>query len=398
MIQDSWHGSSGQDWLEIDLQKEYHVVKVVFYNRRDCCHSRADNALLTLMDASRNIVHTAVLNSDIMQLFTFAEVDSCSVTPNVWGISQVPHAAVFISDSVLAVLTQVDKSDNMDCLSQMHFLHTTSSTDFWSVCMRVSLTEGSKLLFDREQRLFSLIQGDVITQFDAKGIITYSRPLEMGRFVSSNLVDTLETDMALIIAREDFFSHCNLFTGVCVDLVSRLDCGTLVFAVAHGLHATIMCNNSYDFMSNKIAGCEATSKVSFRLSGCVKQQSHSVSTMVLHEASNSEARWLWAVSFRLQELFQVLFEIRTEDPTSLQHPTLCAQIFSVLTYISAARRSGWLLHPLTRRHLDFLGIQHSIFDTLSCISSSGTVNNTAVIETLDELQRLHPWCHVSVPF
>lgn len=384
--------------MEIDLQKEYRVVKVVFYNRRDCCQSRADNALLTLMDASRNVVNTAVLNSDLIQTFTFAEVDTCSVVPNVWLVSSALYAAIFISDSVLAVLAKAGKAHKkIGCLSQMYFVHTTSPDFFWTVCIDLPLNEGSHLLFDREQRIFSLICGESISQFDAQGIIINKSSPDLGHFISSNAANSIETDIVVIVAREEFYAHCNLFTGVCVDLVTRQGCGVPVLAVAHGLRAVLMCNNSDDIILNVIAGCAADNKPSFRLSGCVQERSHFVSTMILHEASNAEARWLWVVSFRLQELFRMLFEVRDQAPASLQHPTLCSQIFSVLTYISAARKSGWLLHPMTRRHLDFLGIQHSIFDTISCIAFSGTVNSTAVRETLNDLQRFHPWSHITVP-
>jgi hypothetical protein len=397
MIQASWHGSSGQDWLEIDLLKEYRVVKVVFYNRRDCCNSRADNALLTLMDASRNTVNTAVLNSDLKQTFNFAEVETCLIAPNVWRSSEVLHAAVFISDSVLAVLTKAGEAPDIGCSSHLYFMHVTLSTSMWRVCVNIQLTEESQLLFDRGQQIFSLIHGDSIHKFDANGNIIYSHYPEIGHFLFNNAADTLETDLAVIVAREQFYSHCNLFTGVCVDLISRLGCGHPVFAIAHGLHAVLKCSSSDEIIFNVIAGCEAGAKPSFRLSGCAQMQSHLVSTMVLSEASNAEARWLWAVSFRLQELFRVFFEVRFQVPASSpHHSTICTQIFSVLTYISAALNSGWLLHPLTRSHLEFLGYQHSIFDTISCIASSGTVNQTAVSETLANLQRLHPWFHITV--
>jgi hypothetical protein len=392
LAQASWHGSSGQDWLEIDLQKEYAVVKVVFYNRKDCCHSRAHNALLSLMDASRNVVNTAVLNSDVVQTFTFADVDTCSVVPTAWRSRQIPHAAVFLSDSVLAVLSQ-SAEDN--CTAQLHFLRTNSATAFWSCCVNVSLIQGGALLFDRDQQVFSLLQGDTVTKFDSQCAVIHSMSPAIGHIVSSNAASTLETDIAVIVARAHVYAHCNIFTAVCVDLVSRVGCGQPVLAAAYGLHAFLKCSNSDDVYSSVIAGCEASSRLAVRLSGCVQRQSHFVSTMNLRDASNSEAEWLWAVSFRLEEFFQALLEDGAEATPSPQHPTSCAQFFGVLTYIHAARGLGWLLQPSSRAHLDFLGIQHSIFDTISCIGTSGAANNTAVTEAVDRLQRLHPWSHLS---
>jgi hypothetical protein len=391
LAQASWHGSSGQDWLEIDLQREYAVVKVVFYNRKDCCHSRAHNALLSLMDAARNVVNSAVLNSDVVQTFAFNDVDTCSAVPTAWRSRLIPHAAVFLSDSVLAVLSQ-SAEDN--CAAQLHFLRTNSATAFWSCCVNVSVIQGSVLLFDRDQQVFSLLQGDTVTKFDSKGAVIHSMSPAIGRIVSSNAASSLETDIAVIVAQPHAYAHCNLFTAVCVDLVSRAACGEPVLAAAYGLHAFLKCSNSDDVYSSVIAGCEASSRLAIRLSGCVQRHSHFVSTMNLRDASNAEAEWLWAVSFRLEESFQALLEGGAEAATSPRHPTSCAQFFGVLTYIHAARGSGWLLQPSSRTHLDFLGIQHSIFDTISCIGVGGAVNNTAVAEAVDGLRRLHPWSHV----
>ncbi len=351
------------------------------------------------MDSSRNVVHTAVLNSDVVQAFTFAETDTCSVTPNDWHLSRVPHSAVFVSDSVMAVLSRGPEQDSdVSCLAKLHLMRIKSPTTLWSGCVDVSLTQEGALLFDREQRLFSLLKGDSMTRFDAKGFVIDSQSPEIGHFVTSNLADTLETDMAAIVTRANFYSHCNLFTGLCENLVSQSECGAPVFAAAYGLHAFLKCNNSDDVFHSKIAGCEASSKLAVRLSGCVQQLSNFVSTMALHEASSVEAAWLWAVSFRLDELHRMLSESVAAHPTSSQHSTICAQIFGVLTYIDAARLSAWMLQSATRRHLDFLSIRHSVFDTFSCIGAKGVVNNTAVDEIADNLQRLHPWPHATVSY
>jgi hypothetical protein len=71
-----WEGISGQDWLEIDLGREYPVSYVVYYNRLDCCQFRAENALLSLMDTSRTVVEMATLTSELVQVFNFSS--SCS--------------------------------------------------------------------------------------------------------------------------------------------------------------------------------------------------------------------------------------------------------------------------------------------------------------------------------
>ena len=127
--------------------------------------------------------------------------------------------------------------------------------------------------------------------------------------------------------------------------------------------------------------------------GCDGDQ---LSTMTLQDTSTGEAEWLWAVSFRLQALFRALPEPGAAAAAALLHATSCAQVFEVLAYVHSAHRTGWLLLPSTRRQLGFLGIQHSIFDTLPCIGASGAVNATAVRETVEQLQRLHPGPHVPV--
>lgn len=71
-----WEGARGQDWLEIDLGQEFSVAQIVYYNRLDCCQSRAENALVSLMDSNRNVLDFATLNSDLVQTFNFSS--SCT--------------------------------------------------------------------------------------------------------------------------------------------------------------------------------------------------------------------------------------------------------------------------------------------------------------------------------
>jgi hypothetical protein len=66
-----WEGTSGSDWLEIDLAAEYAVSQIIYYNRLDCCQLNAKDALLTLMDASRSVIEVASLNSELVQTFNF---------------------------------------------------------------------------------------------------------------------------------------------------------------------------------------------------------------------------------------------------------------------------------------------------------------------------------------
>jgi len=64
-----WHASnnSTNDWIEIDLGQEFPVARVVYYNRADCCQSRANGAILTLLDTNRNQIGSAALNGDLVQ-------------------------------------------------------------------------------------------------------------------------------------------------------------------------------------------------------------------------------------------------------------------------------------------------------------------------------------------
>jgi hypothetical protein len=346
------------------------------------------------MDSARNVINTAVLNSDVVQTFSFTEIDTCSVMPIEWFSSQTPHSAVFLSDSVIAVLSQPAHDHNADCPSQLHFIRIQSATRIWNSCVNVSLTEGATLLFDRDQRSFSLLESGSIKKFDAKGILLSSQPLNFGDLIASNQADTVETDISVIVARDDFYSHCNLFTGACMDLVSRVACGPPGIVVTHGLRAYFKCQNLDDLFSSVVSGCESSTKLAIRLSGCVQQRSNFISTMNLYEVSDAEAEWLWAVSSRYQDLFSALSKIRFAAPMSSFHCTTCAEVFGLLTYIHDSLKFGWLLQSSTRRHLDFLGTRHSIFVTLPCIGGNCPINHTAVIETLDHLRLLHPWPHV----
>jgi len=74
-----WHGSANKDWIEIDLGQSFHVAKVVFYNRLDCCTQRANQAVLTLLDADRKQVDAAVLSGETMQILDFKQ---CSIDAN----------------------------------------------------------------------------------------------------------------------------------------------------------------------------------------------------------------------------------------------------------------------------------------------------------------------------
>jgi hypothetical protein len=55
------------------------VAKVVFYNRADCCAYRANQAVLTLLDANRQQVDAVLLTGDMVQIFDFQQCSSCPV-------------------------------------------------------------------------------------------------------------------------------------------------------------------------------------------------------------------------------------------------------------------------------------------------------------------------------
>jgi len=92
----SWHASPGLDWIEIDLGQEFQVAKVVFYNRADCCQERAAQAVLTLLDAARGTIDSALLNGDMMQIFNFK---TCSIDQNTasYKNSHADHVSPMLS-------------------------------------------------------------------------------------------------------------------------------------------------------------------------------------------------------------------------------------------------------------------------------------------------------------
>jgi len=60
--------STSNYWL-LDLGKEYDVYKIVYYNRKDCCQSRANGMTLVLQDKNAKIIASYSFNSDLVQDF-----------------------------------------------------------------------------------------------------------------------------------------------------------------------------------------------------------------------------------------------------------------------------------------------------------------------------------------
>jgi hypothetical protein len=69
---------SGDYWL-LDLQQEYPVEKVVYYNRADCCAERAKGMLIDLMDGTKKTLKTLTLTGDPVQSFEMAVGQTASV-------------------------------------------------------------------------------------------------------------------------------------------------------------------------------------------------------------------------------------------------------------------------------------------------------------------------------
>lgn len=58
----------GDFWL-LDLEKEYPVDKIVYYNRNDTYASRANGMAVELMDSSKKVLKTLTLTSDLIQSY-----------------------------------------------------------------------------------------------------------------------------------------------------------------------------------------------------------------------------------------------------------------------------------------------------------------------------------------
>jgi hypothetical protein len=89
-LQNLWHATANLDWWEVDLGREFAVTKVsrhslhpaaslssralqiVVYNRAECCRERMQDALVTTLDSSRNVINTVTLNSNAVQQFSFS--------------------------------------------------------------------------------------------------------------------------------------------------------------------------------------------------------------------------------------------------------------------------------------------------------------------------------------
>ena len=68
------------DWLQIDLTTNVQVSKVVFYNRRDCCQSRAIGVILQLIDSNGLVTTNRTLDDSLVQTFMFLSTYVCDDT------------------------------------------------------------------------------------------------------------------------------------------------------------------------------------------------------------------------------------------------------------------------------------------------------------------------------
>jgi hypothetical protein len=61
------------EWWLVDFGKTYPIKRVEYYNRGDCCQSRANGMLIELLDTSKNVIWTQTLNSTLIQKFNTFE-------------------------------------------------------------------------------------------------------------------------------------------------------------------------------------------------------------------------------------------------------------------------------------------------------------------------------------
>lgn len=73
-----YHSACNSDpWWQVDLQGVYSIAKIVFYNRADCCQSRARVLKLQFMDENKKVLWTGEEfgSSAAEQTFAFGDVD-----------------------------------------------------------------------------------------------------------------------------------------------------------------------------------------------------------------------------------------------------------------------------------------------------------------------------------
>ena len=73
-----YHSTCHKDpWWQVDLQSVHNIAKVVYYNRADCCQSRARVLKLQFMDANKKVLWTGdeFGSSAAVQTFAFGDVD-----------------------------------------------------------------------------------------------------------------------------------------------------------------------------------------------------------------------------------------------------------------------------------------------------------------------------------
>lgn len=66
------------DYFELDLGKEYDISKIVYYNRMDCCQTRAKDMTMVLMDESKKTIFTFAKFTDSLEQHILFRVGSSS--------------------------------------------------------------------------------------------------------------------------------------------------------------------------------------------------------------------------------------------------------------------------------------------------------------------------------
>ena len=83
--------SDKADLWQLDLQKDYPIFKVVYYNRKDCCRSRTKGQTLLVEDGAQTKKITKTLTGSAVQAFSIADSDAVdSSEPKTMTTAKLP--------------------------------------------------------------------------------------------------------------------------------------------------------------------------------------------------------------------------------------------------------------------------------------------------------------------
>jgi hypothetical protein len=80
------------DYWQLDLQDEYPIDRIVYYNRQDCCNDRANGLVMQLIDRNDAVVKSITLTASMIQSYNFRG------DPKVLDLVPMRYAKIYFAD------------------------------------------------------------------------------------------------------------------------------------------------------------------------------------------------------------------------------------------------------------------------------------------------------------